>query len=94
MNTINLDFPVNDLAGLPVPNSHLGKLLANLLAQAQKGPAVKFMDWALALYKTGSTPPLDDTDLGVLVQFVEAHEQIVALAKAPLLRALKGLPKE
>lgn len=93
MNTINLDFPAKDLAGEPIPNSHLGKILANLLAQSSKGPAVKYLDWALCLYKTGKTPPLDDTDLEVLVQFVETNETISVLAKAPILRALKGQPQ-
>lgn len=65
-----------------------GKLLANQLAMATRGDALKFFHWAQKIYN-GETLDLDKSDESTLKDFIKNNEQLTNLAKAQMLSVFK-----
>ena len=87
MIKINLSNPVIDLDGKAVEELTLGKLLGNQLAGSNKGEALKYYDWAVALYK-GLEITTDKTDAKKIKEFVETTETLTNLVKAQIITIL------
>lgn len=81
---IDLNKAIKDLDGKEIEGSNLGKLVAQMLASANKGDALKYMSWALKLHE-GKSIELDPSDLETLKNFVKDHEQLTNLSKAQIL---------
>lgn len=83
-STLNLNKPIKDLDGKEIEGSNLGKLVAQMLASATKGDALKFMSWAMKLH-TGEALDLDPSDKETLKNFIKEHDQLTILSKAQML---------
>jgi hypothetical protein len=81
---LNLNINLQSLDGKEIPESNAGKLVANLLAQDNKGDALKKFSMAQKLYN-GDTLDLDASDNQMLKTFVEQSESMTVLAKAQIL---------
>lgn len=92
MQTYDFAKPITDLEGkeitdvsaTPPASVQMNKLLAQALANAAEGPALKFYEWSKALYKDGKLP-LDSTDADILKAFIEGHKSLTNLAKGQML---------
>jgi len=82
---INLNKPITDLDGNAIPDSNLGKLVAQMLSTTNKGDALKYMAWAIKLHN-GEELELDPTDFETLKSFIKDHEQLTVLSKAQMLQ--------
>jgi hypothetical protein len=67
----------------------VGKLLANQLAFANKGDALKMFHWAQKMY-SGETLDLDKSDESTLKEFIKGNDQLTILAKAQILNVFEG----
>lgn len=88
--TINFAMDAKSLDGSDMIESgeviNMGKTLANWLANSSKGAdAIKFYDWALKLYKTG-TLDLDNSDWDKLKKFITEVEGMSNSFRAQLLQ--------
>ena len=81
---LNFNVDLNGLNGEKIPNSNVGKLVANLLAQDTKGDALKKWDWAVKC-NAGKELDLDPSDTQLLKTFIEQSEHLTVLAKAQIL---------
>lgn len=84
ITTVDLNKAIQDLDGKDIEGSNLGKLVAQMLASASKGDALKYMSWALKLHN-GESLELDPTDKDMLKNFIKDHEQLTILSKAQML---------
>lgn len=66
-------------------DTNLGKVLANMLASAQKGNAIKFYDWAIKLFNDGEIE-IDEADRKVLEKFISESGASMAV-QSQLLKA-------
>lgn len=96
---IDLNVPVLDLAGVPIKESGnspeivtCSRLLSNNLIQGSKGDAIKFYDWAQALYKNQPIE-VDNSDFKKIRSFIDESEGVSILAKAQILKALDACEK-
>ncbi len=85
---LNLNFSLKDLDGKDIEKSNAGKTIANALASASKGDAVKYWGWALNLNE-GKELSLDKSDKDLLKNFVKDHESFTVLLKAQVLGAFE-----
>lgn len=74
---------VNDEKGQALT---LGRVLANQLAGATKGDALKLFGWAQKIYN-GDSLDLDKSDESTLKDFIKNNDQLTVLAKAQMLTA-------
>jgi hypothetical protein len=81
---IDLNKAVVNLDGVEIPNSNLGKILAQLLANSNKGDALKFWETALKLQK-GEEIDLDTSDQSTIKEFVKSTDQVTNIVKAQIL---------
>jgi hypothetical protein len=81
---INMNVPILGLDGQDLPESNIGKLIAQVLVQSSKGDAVKLWFWAQKLF-TGEELELDPTDVEILRNFIKDSESLTILAKAQAL---------
>jgi hypothetical protein len=90
---IDLNTPVLDLDGNPIPNGGtLGKLLAQQISSVDLSPAIKWLDWAMTLWK--EQPLLmDDTDYALFAKTVEEFKNLTVLSKGQILRAIRDSKK-
>jgi hypothetical protein len=98
MKTIDLNKKGLDLTGAVLKEADgsdvsLGKTLGTFLVASTKGDALKYYDWACALYK-GDTIKVDSSDFKKIRDFVENHEQITNLAKAQILNELDSIKED
>jgi hypothetical protein len=84
---INMDKPILGLDGKEIEGTHLGKIIAQTLASASKGDALKFFTWAQKLY-SGETLDLDPSDTETLKTFIKEAESLTILTKAQALADL------
>lgn len=82
---LNLTKSFTDLDGKE-SETNMGKVLANMLASAQKGDAIKFYDWAISLFRTGVIE-IDESDKKTLEKFVTASGASMAI-QGQLLKVL------
>jgi hypothetical protein len=87
---LNLNYQLKDLAGKSVQGeqANASKALAGALASANKGNAIKLMDWALKFWSCKAVE-LDKTDKEFLEGFVETTEMLTALTKVSILDSIK-----
>ena len=88
MKKIDLNKAITDLDGKDIEGSNLGKLVAQMLASASKGDALKYMAWALKLH-AGEELELDPSDKETLKHFIKDHEQLTVLSKAQMLQCFE-----
>lgn len=85
---LNLNINLQSLDGTEIPESNAGKLVGNLLAQDNKGDALKKFAMAQKLYK-GEELDIDASDALMLKSFIEQSESMTVLAKAQILVLFK-----
>ncbi len=83
-NAVDGMVPVKGANDQPIP---LAKPLSNILKAAQAGDALKYLDWAIDLAKTGKLE-LDESDFETLHKFVKDHQQSQVILRGQLLRAM------
>ena len=81
---INMNIAIFGLDGKELPESNIGKLIAQVLVQSSKGDAVKLWFWAQKLY-AGEELELDPSDAETLKSFIRDNESLTILAKAQAL---------
>jgi len=83
---MKLDFntPITGLDGAPIPDTHAGKLLANVLVSQSDGDIIKLFDWATRMHR-GETVDLDRADRAYLTNFIRESKQLTLLVKKQLL---------
>ena len=84
---LDLNKPLLNLEGTQIEDATIGKVLASNLAAASEGDAVKYMLWAVLLYK-GSPIEVDKVDADKIEKFVENHRGLTNLAKAAILNEI------
>jgi hypothetical protein len=86
---INLDFQVKSPNGedFKGDDSHIGKILANSIFQANKGNSIKLYDWAMKLWNKEKLV-VDSTDFDMLRAFIDSAESLNILVKGQLLKSL------
>jgi hypothetical protein len=92
---IDLQKPLLELDGSDSKGDPLAKWLANMLKVSRTGDAIKYLDWAIELTKSGVLE-LDDSDYDALKQFIKEDSTVVNLVKGQLLREFlnaKNTPK-
>jgi len=88
--TLNLNIPFKDLDGNTVEGQPTqGKLLAQVLANQNKGNAIQLLEWAMSLHQNKELC-LDTTGHDTLKSLVESCEMLPALSKGQLLLSLKS----
>jgi hypothetical protein len=83
---LDLNKQLMQLDGNPAENT-MAKLLAADLVQGTDGPAIKLLDWAFALWKSGIIE-IDNADLQMLKAQIENSPRLTVLAKGQLLKEL------
>jgi len=81
---INMNTAILDLDGKEIPESNIGKVIAQVLVQGSKGDALKFWHWAQKMY-AGEELDLDPSDSETLKNFIKDNEQLTILVKAQAL---------
>lgn len=90
--TIDLNKPFLNLDNEPhklnaKDTQTLGKLLGSVLANFNKGNAIKYTDWALDLWR-GRTIQVDEADKKELLKFIQDNEGLTNLMKAQMEKAV------
>jgi hypothetical protein len=81
---INMNVSILGLDGQELPESNIGKLIAQVLVQSSKGDAMKLWFWAQKLF-AGEELELDPSDAEILKTFVKDSDSLTILAKAQAL---------
>lgn len=81
---INMNVSILGLDGKELPDSNIGKLIAQVLVQSSKGDAAKLWFWAQKLY-AGEALELDPSDAETLKNFIKDNDTLTILAKAQAL---------
>lgn len=82
---LNLNITITDLEGNDIPESNLGKTIAQILAFARDGDALKLFDIAIKLQK-GEILTLDSSDTTMLKERIKASDSLTNLVKAQALQ--------
>lgn len=88
-----LDKNLTGLDGKDLSNSHMGKILANLLVNNTGKDAIKYLDCALKLYNNEAIQ-LDNADYKKLYKEVEESKQFTRLVTAQILQEMERQSKE
>lgn len=91
MKTINLNFSINNLEDVAVGNA--GKIIAGQLVSCTKEDALKFYDWATALYKEKEIK-VDASDFTKIKDFIINSEVLTILTKAQVLKYLNSVEED
>ena len=86
---LNFNRSLQNLDGSEVENSNMGKLLANVLSQANTGEPVKCWEMSLKLFK-GDELEVDTTDKEMLEGVIKASQNLSNAGKAQLLLVFKN----
>lgn len=81
---INMNTPILGLDSEELPNSNIGKLIAQMLVNTPKGDVLKHWSWAQTLY-AGEALDLDQSDTETLKVFIKNHDDLTILVKAQAL---------
>lgn len=81
---VNMNLPIIGLDGKELPESNIGKLIAQVLVQSSKGDVMKFWFWAQKLY-AGEELDLDPSDIETIKSFIKENESLTILSKAQAL---------
>jgi len=87
---LNLNIPFKGLDGIAVEGQPTqGKLLAQVLANQNKGNSIQLLEWAMALHQDKDLI-LDTTGHDTLKGVIEGTDVLPALSKGQLLLSLKA----
>ena len=86
---LNFNKSLQNLDGSEVEQSNMGKLLANVLSQANTGEPVKCWEMSLKLFK-GDELEVDTTDKEMLEGVIKASQNLSNAGKAQLLLVFKN----
>ena len=86
---LNFNKSLQNLDGSEVEQSNMGKLLANVLSQANTGEPVKCWEMALKLFD-GQELEVDTTDKEMLEGVIKASQNLSNAGKAQLLLVFKN----
>jgi len=86
---LDLNKPILNLEGIELEGVTMAKVVANALANAGQGDAIKFLDWALQLHK-GQVLELDKSDFDTLKNFVQNAQGLTVLAKGRILPEIQA----
>jgi len=86
---LNFNKSLQNLDGSEVEQSNMGKLLANVLSQANTGEPVKCWEMSLKLFK-GEELDIDTTDKEMLEGVIKASQNLSNAGKAQLLLQFKN----
>ncbi|HXP52191.1 MAG TPA: hypothetical protein VN922_19700 [Bacteroidia bacterium] len=89
---INLNKPLLDLDGAEIPNANIGKAVAAQLAGSNKGEALKFYDWAVAMHK-GEDLSVDKSDFKKIYDFIKDSDVFTNILKAQAIQILDAAEK-
>jgi len=81
---LNFNIAITDLDGKDIPESNLGKTIAQTLAFARDGDALKLFDYALKLQKGEVISP-DTSDSVMLKERIRGADSLTNLVKAQAL---------
>ncbi len=87
MIKLDLNKDLETIDGLPVGNINMAKIVADRLFSSPDGDALKYLDWALTLQRTGVLT-VDSSDYDHLLNFVKANKTILAGYKGQILKAI------
>jgi len=87
MKKIDLNKNIIDLDGTEIPNSNIGKLLAQFLISETEGNALKLWNWAQKFYQ-GEIVELDLSDYNDLTEMIKRTNKIPIITKAQILEKL------
>jgi len=85
---INMNVAILGLDGKELPESNVGKLVAQMLVNTSKGDALKFFGWAQKLY-AGQSLDLDASDTETFRNFIKDNDSMTILSKAQALACFK-----
>lgn len=87
---IHLQIPFKGLDGVAIENQPTqGKLLAQVLANQNKGNSIQLLEWAMLLHQDNDLV-LDTTGYDTLKGVIEGTDMLPALTKGQLLLSLKA----
>jgi hypothetical protein len=86
---LNFNKSLQNLDNSEIENSNMGKLLANVLSQANTGEPVKCWEMALKLFD-GQELEVDTTDREMLESTIKASQGLTNAGKAQLLLVIKN----
>src|SRR5688500_6575732 len=87
MIKVNLSLPIKNLDGTDIENSSMAKLVAQMLASSNKGPAIKLLHMGINFFKDGEVT-VDQSDFDLLRGLVDSNETITILAKGQILQKM------
>lgn len=82
---LNFNVSILDLDGKEIPESNLGKTIAQVLANSRDGDALKLWDIATKLQR-GDVLTLDSSDTQMLKDRIKGADTITILVKAQALQ--------
>ena len=86
---LNFNKSLQNLDNSEIESSNMGKLLANVLSQANSGEPVKCWEMALKLFD-GQELEVDTTDREMLESTIKASQGLTNAGKAQLLLVIKN----
>jgi hypothetical protein len=86
---LNFNKSLQNLDNSEIENSNMGKLLANVLSQANTGEPVKCWEMALKLFD-GQELEVDTTDREMLESTIKGSQGLTNAGKAQLLLVIKN----
>ena len=87
-----LNKPFTDLDSKPMPETHMGKLLAQALVSTPQGNVAKHYYWAVKLHG-GEPLELDKPDADYLRQFIQGSNALNILPKYQLMESIDEAEK-
>lgn len=79
-----MNVPILGLDGKELPESNVGKLIAQVLVQSNRGDALKIWHWSQKLY-AGEALDLDPSDRETLKNLIKENDTLTVLSKAQAL---------
>ena len=84
---VDLNFELLSIDGTPIEGAIAGKLVAQRIATANQGDALKLFGWATKLYK-GDALDLDASDMQVFRSLIENDQELTILTKAQVMEVI------
>jgi hypothetical protein len=89
MKKVDLRFELVNLQGKKLDTA--GNLVANfLMSSMSKTDSVKYFDWAITFSKN-KIVEMDDSDFVKFKNLIKDSENIVVMAKSPIIKYLEGI---
>lgn len=85
---LNFNKPIFDIKGQEIPNTNMGELLANMIAQGKGSNPIKIWELAKNIY-AGKELELDTSDANLIKGLIETCENFPVMTKAQMLLEFK-----